>query len=345
MLGNEKDHLTAKLAYRLNLTGPAVTVQTACSTSLVAVHLACQSLRAGDCDVALAGGVCAAVPQHAGYLYEPKGIMSPDGTCRPFDSGAAGTVPGNGVAVVALKRAADAVRDGDPVYAVIKGSAVNNDGSAKVGYTAPGIGGQVDVLVRAYDNAGVDPATVGYLEAHGTATEVGDEIELAALTEVFGKRAAGARACSLGSVKANVGHLDAAAGVAGLIKVALALHFRRIPPLAGLREPRAEFTTDSFPFALDPVGRPWTTQNGAPPPGGGQRVRARRHQRPRGAGGTRPGTPAQQHSRPARPRSRRTAGAATPPSPRARRRSSTPRGGGSPTTWARHRAPACTTPR
>jgi phthiocerol/phenolphthiocerol synthesis type-I polyketide synthase E len=263
VLGNEKDHLAAKVAYRLNLSGPAVTVQTACSTSLVAVHLACQSLRAGDCDVALAGGVCAAVPQHAGYLYEPKGIMSPDGTCRPFDAGAAGTVPGNGVAVVALKRAADAVRDGDIVYAVIKGSAINNDGGAKVGYTAPGIGGQVDVLRRAYANAGVDPATVGYLEAHGTATEVGDEIELAALTEVFGKRTAGSRPCSLGSVKANVGHLDAAAGVAGLIKVALALHFRRTPPLAGLAEPRGEFTADWFPFTLDPAGRPWTVDAGA----------------------------------------------------------------------------------
>jgi phthiocerol/phenolphthiocerol synthesis type-I polyketide synthase E len=263
VLGNEKDHLAAKVAYRLNLSGPAVTVQTACSTSLVAVHLAGQSLRAGDCDVALAGGVCVAVPQFSGYLYESKGILSPDGVCRPFDAGAAGTVPGNAVAVVALKRAADAVRDGDIVYAVIKGSAINNDGSAKVGYTAPGIGGQVDVLRRAYANAGVDPATVGYLEAHGTATEVGDEIELAALAEVFGKRAAGSRPCSLGSVKANVGHLDAAAGVAGLIKVALALHFRRTPPLAGLREPRGEFTTDSFPFTLDAAGRPWTTDAGA----------------------------------------------------------------------------------
>lgn len=264
VLGNEKDHLAAKVAYRLNLSGPAVTVQTACSTSLVAVHLACQSLRAGDCDVALAGGVCVAVPQHIGYAYEPKGIMSPEGTCRPFDAGAAGTVPGNGVAMVALKRAADAVRAGDTVYAIIRGSAVNNDGGAKVGYTAPGVDGQVDVLVRAYDNAGVDPDTIGYLEAHGTATEVGDEIELAALTEVFGKRAAGSWPCSLGSVKANVGHLDAAAGVAGLIKVALALHFRRIPPLAGLRDPRTEFGSDSFPFTLDPAGRPWPAEAASP---------------------------------------------------------------------------------
>ncbi|MDG4820070.1 beta-ketoacyl synthase N-terminal-like domain-containing protein [Micromonospora sp. WMMD956] len=254
VLGNEKDHLAAKIAYRLGLGGPAITVQTACSTSLVAVHLAAQSLRAGDSDVALAGGACVAVPQRSGYLYETKGIMSPDGTCRPFDATAEGTVPGNGVALVVLKRAEDARRDGDTVYAVIKGSAVNNDGSLKVGYTAPGVAGQVDVLTRAYAAAGVDPATVGYLEAHGTATEVGDAIELSALTEVF---TWGTRPCSLGSVKANVGHLDAAAGVAGLIKAALALHFRQIPPLAGLKQARPELLDGSTPFTVDAVARPW----------------------------------------------------------------------------------------
>lgn len=254
VLGNEKDHLAAKIAYRLDLGGPAVTVQTACSTSLVAVHLACQSLRTGDSDVALAGGACVAVPQQAGYLYETKGIMSPDGACRPFDASAAGTVPGNGVAMVALKRAEDARRDGDTVYALIKGSAVNNDGGMKVGYTAPGVAGQIDVLTRAYAAADVDPATVGYLEAHGTATEVGDAIELAALGEVFRP---GARACSIGSVKANVGHLDAAAGVSGLIKAALALHFRQIPPLAGLKQARPELLDGSTPFTVDTVARPW----------------------------------------------------------------------------------------
>ncbi|MEU9508026.1 beta-ketoacyl synthase N-terminal-like domain-containing protein [Micromonospora sp. NPDC048170] len=254
VLGNEKDHLAAKVAYRLDLGGPAVTVQTACSTSLVAVHLACQSLRTGDSDVALAGGACVAVPQQAGYLYETKGIMSPDGACRPFDASAAGTVPGNGVAMVALKRAEDARRDGDTVYALIKGSAVNNDGGMKVGYTAPGIAGQVDVLTRAYAAAGVDPATVGYLEAHGTATEVGDAIELSALTEVFRR---GEQPCSIGSVKANVGHLDAAAGVTGLIKAALALHFRQIPPLAGLKQARPELLDGSTPFTVDSVARQW----------------------------------------------------------------------------------------
>jgi acyl transferase domain-containing protein len=220
-------------------------VQTACSTSLVAVHLACQSLRAGDADIALAGGACVALPQHAGYAYEPKGILSPTGTCRPFDVDANGTVPGNGVALVALKRAEDALRDADTIYALIKGSAINNDGGGKAGYSAPGVAGQVDVLSRAYRNACVEPAGIGYLEAHGTATEIGDAIELAALAEVFGGHPG---VCVIGSAKANVGHLDAAAGVAGLIKAALALHFRQIPPLAGLKTPRAELVDGSTPF-------------------------------------------------------------------------------------------------
>ncbi|HEU5473424.1 MAG TPA: beta-ketoacyl synthase N-terminal-like domain-containing protein [Actinophytocola sp.] len=261
VLGNEKDHLAARIAYRLQLGGPAITVQTACSTSLVAVHLACQSLRTGDSDVALAGGVCVALPQRSGYRYEPKGILSPDGVCRPFDATANGTVPGNGVAMVALKRAGDARRAGDPIYALIRGSAVNNDGGAKVGYTAPGVAGQIDVLSRAYAGAGVDPATVGYVEAHGTATEVGDAIELAALTEVFGGAAG---PCSLGSVKANVGHLDAAAGVAGLIKAALALSDKRIPPLAGLKQPRPELLGGPTPFRLDGTARDWPAPANGP---------------------------------------------------------------------------------
>ncbi|OXM69555.1 type I polyketide synthase [Amycolatopsis vastitatis] len=254
VLGNEKDHLAAKIAYRLDLGGPALTVQTACSTSLVAVHLACQSLHTGDADVVLAGGVSVPFPQDTGYLYEPGGVLSPDGGCRPFDATAAGTVPGGGVGMVVLKRLDDALRDGDLVYAVVKGSAINNDGGAKAGYTAPGVRGQLDVLSRAYANAAVAPETVGYVEAHGTATEVGDAIELAALTEVFGGRD---RPCSLGSVKANIGHLDAAAGVAGFIKAVLALHFERIPPMAGLTRPRAEIDGGTT-FTLDSRARKWT---------------------------------------------------------------------------------------
>ncbi|MEU7752364.1 beta-ketoacyl synthase N-terminal-like domain-containing protein [Micromonospora sp. NPDC049171] len=261
VLGNEKDHLATRIAYRLGLGGPAITVQTACSTSLVAVHLACQSLRAGDSDVALAGGAYVAFPQVAGYLYEPKGIMSSDGTCRPFDTSANGTVPGSGVGMVALKRADDARRDGDLILALISGSAVNNDGSQKVGYTAPGVAGQIDVLARAYASAGVDPATVGYLEAHGTATEVGDAIELAALREVF---VGGGAPCSLGSVKANIGHLSAAAGIAGLIKAVSALRTRQIPPLAGLKQPRPELLDSSTAFTVDSVARDWNVPSGQP---------------------------------------------------------------------------------
>ncbi|WP_380282223.1 type I polyketide synthase [Kitasatospora purpeofusca] len=261
VLANEKDHLATRIAYRLGLGGPAITVQSACSTSLTAVHLACQSLRTGDCDVALAGGAYLALPQQSGYQYEPKGIMSPDGSCRPFDATANGTVPGSGVGMVALKRAEDARRDGDLIHALISGSAINNDGAAKVGYTAPGVAGQVDVLARAYDAAGVDPATVGYLEAHGTATEVGDAIELAALHEVF--KPGGAR-CSLGSVKANIGHLSAAAGVAGLIKAVLALRTRKLPPLAGVSRPRAELLDPASPFTVDTVAREWTAAPGQP---------------------------------------------------------------------------------
>ncbi|MFC5924551.1 type I polyketide synthase [Micromonospora vulcania] len=261
VLGNEKDHLATRIAYRLGLTGPAITVQTACSTSLVAVHLACQSLRAGDSDLALAGGAYVGFPQESGYLYEPKGIMSPDGFCRPFDTTANGTVPGSGVGMVALKRLDDARRDGDLIHAVISGSAINNDGAVKVGYTAPGVAGQVDVLARAYGAAGVDPSTIGYLEAHGTATEVGDAIELAALREVFGD---GQAHCSLGSAKANIGHLSAAAGVAGLIKAVLALRTRQIPPLAGLKQPRQELLDSSTPFTVDSVARDWTATPGQP---------------------------------------------------------------------------------
>ncbi|MFE7558371.1 type I polyketide synthase [Kitasatospora sp. NPDC057500] len=261
VLANEKDHLATRIAYRLGLGGPAITVQSACSTSLAAVHLACQSLRTGDCDTALAGGAYLALPQQSGYQYEPKGIMSPDGSCRPFDATANGTVPGSGVGVVALKRAEDARRDGDLVHALISGSAINNDGAAKVGYTAPGVAGQVDVLTRAYAAAGVDPATVGYLEAHGTATEVGDAIELVALHEVFKP---GAARCSLGSVKANIGHLSAAAGVAGLIKAVLALRTRRLPPLAGVGRPRAELLDPASPFTVDTAARDWPGTPGTP---------------------------------------------------------------------------------
>ncbi len=230
MLGNDKDFLATRVAYKLNLRGPAVVIQTACSTSLAAVHLACQSLLSGECDSALAGGVSVIFPQVAGYAYIPGMILSPDGLCRPFDERAHGTVPGKGAGVVVLKRLSDATAAGDTIYAVIAGSAWNNDGSDKVGYTAPSVEGQATVIRAAQAAAGINPDRIGYVEAHGTGTELGDPIEAAALMDVFGMRSTEAAPCVLGSVKANMGHADVAAGVASLIKATLAVHYGVIPP-------------------------------------------------------------------------------------------------------------------
>ncbi|WP_435826327.1 polyketide synthase, partial [Micromonospora carbonacea] len=221
-LGNQPDFLATRVAYRLGLTGPAVTVQTACSTSLVAVHLAARALLAGDADVAVAGAVAVHVPQVTGYRHTPGSILSASGRCRPFDADADGTVGGNGVAAVVLKPLDRALADGDRIHAVLLGSAVNNDGSGKVGWTAPGVAGQVDVVRRALRDAGVPAASIGYVEAHGTGTALGDPVEHHALAEAY----APARAF-LGSVKANIGHLDSCAGMAGLIKAVLAVRWRR----------------------------------------------------------------------------------------------------------------------
>ncbi|SDH31346.1 Acyl transferase domain-containing protein [Lentzea fradiae] len=235
MLANDKDHLTMRVAHKLNLRGPAITVQTACSTSLVAVHQACQALLARECDMALAGGVTIALPQVSGYRYEDEGIMSPDGHCRAFDAAAAGTVAGSGAGVVVLRRLADALRDGDTVHAVVLGSAVNNDGSGKAGYTSPSSEGQAAVIAEALAVAGVDPASVSYVEAHGTGTALGDPIEVSALGAALGRPAGGSRV--IGSVKTNIGHLDCAAGVAGLIKAVLALRHRALPGTLHFTEP------------------------------------------------------------------------------------------------------------
>jgi acyl transferase domain-containing protein len=256
-LNNEKDSLALRTAYLLNLGGPALTVQTACSTSLVAVHLACQSLLAGDCDICLAGGVSIALPQTTGYLYEDGLMLSPDGRCRAFDVSGSGAVLGRGAGVVVLKRLAEAVEDGDRVLAVIKGSAVNNDGSSKIGYTAPSIDGQARVIRMAHARAGVDPETVTFVEAHGTGTELGDPIEVAALNEAFGA-GAGPNRCALGAVKTNIGHLDAAAGVAGLIKTVLALQHREIPPTLHFRSPNPAIDFAGGPFYVNTTLRPWS---------------------------------------------------------------------------------------
>lgn len=255
LLGNDRDFLATRIAYKLNLKGPALTVQTACSTSLVAVHLACQDLLSGGCDMALAGGAFLAAPYGLGYLYEEGGILSPDGHCRAFDAAARGTVRGDGVALVVLKRLERALADRDRVLAVIKGSAVNNDGADKVGYTAPGISGQSSVIRAAQAVAEVAPHEIGYIEAHGTGTPLGDPIEIAALTDVFAGSPRGS--CTIGSLKTNIGHLDAAAGVAGLIKAALALHERVIPASLNFERPNPQIDFERGPFCVNTRTQPW----------------------------------------------------------------------------------------
>jgi phthiocerol/phenolphthiocerol synthesis type-I polyketide synthase E len=256
-LANDKDFLATRAAYKLDLTGPAVTVQTACSTSLTAVHLACQSLLNGECDIALAGGVAVSSPLRGGYQYEPGGILSPDGTCRPFDTDAAGTVAGNGVGVVVLRRLADARAERDSVDAVILATAVNNDGSLKAGYTAPSVDGQAEVVAEALALADVDPATVGYVETHGTGTPLGDPIEIAALTRAFRAGTDEQGFCAIGSVKSNIGHLDAAAGVTGLIKAVLALKREAIPPTLHCERPNPALELATSPFYVSTELRPW----------------------------------------------------------------------------------------
>ena len=240
MLGAIADTLATRVSYKLNLRGPSLTLQTACSTSLVAVCHACQSLLNYQSDMVLAGGVSITVPQKRGYLYQEGGMGSADGRCRPFDANAQGTVFGCGAGVVLLKRLEDALADGDPIYAVIKGFAVNNDGSEKVGYTAPGVEGQANVIAMAHAAADVDPASITYLEAHGTATPLGDPIEFTALTRAFRARTEAKGFCALGTAKAIVGHLEAAAGVTGLINAIGALVHKQLPPAVGCETPNPE---------------------------------------------------------------------------------------------------------
>jgi acyl transferase domain-containing protein len=263
-ISNDKDYLSTRVSYKLNLKGPSLTVQTACSTSLVAVHLACQSLLSGECDMALAGGITISVPQITGYQYREGGIHSPDGHCRPFDAQAKGTLGGNGVGIVLLKRFEEALADGDLIHAVIKGSAINNDGALKIGYTAPSLDGQSEVIVEAQAIAGVSADSISYVEAHGTATALGDPIEVRALTQAFRASTARTNFCALGSVKSNVGHLDAAAGVAGLIKTVLALKHRELPPSLHYRAPNPEIDFAASPFYVNDELRVWE-RNGQSP--------------------------------------------------------------------------------
>ncbi|EMK3529660.1 acyltransferase domain-containing protein [Pseudomonas aeruginosa] len=256
LMGNDKDYVATRAAYKLDLRGPAMSVQTACSSSLVATHMACESLRAGECDMAIAGGVAVSFPQVSGYLYQQGMIFSPDGHCRPFDVQAQGTYGGNGVAAVVLRRLADALRDGDPIAAVVMGSAINNDGSQKVGYTAPSVLGQREVIADAWSLAGVRSQQIGMIEAHGTATPLGDSIELQALHGVFHSPDQGP-SCALGSVKSNMGHLDTAAGIASFLKAVLAVERGAIPPCVNFREANPALHLDDGPFYVPTEAQPW----------------------------------------------------------------------------------------
>lgn len=262
-LSNGKDYLPTRVSYKLDLKGPSVNIQTACSTALVAVHMATQSLLNGECDMALAGGIAVSVPQTMGYLYQEDMIWSNDGHCRAFDEKASGTVFGNGGGVVVLKLLEAAIADGDCIHAVIKGSAINNDGAAKVGYTAPSVEGQAAVISEAMAIAQVDPSTVTYVEAHGTATSLGDPIEIAALTQAFRQSTEKNGFCAIGSVKTNIGHIVEAAGIAGLIKTVLALKFKIIPPSLHFSQPNPNIDFANSPFYVNTTLSEWKA-NGTP---------------------------------------------------------------------------------
>jgi acyl transferase domain-containing protein len=253
--GNDKAFLCTRVSYLLDLKGPSISVQTACSTSLVAVHVAAQSLLSGECDMALAGGVSIDLPHRQGYRYAEGEILSPDGHCRAFDDDAQGTIFGSGAAVVVLRRAEDALRDGDNSYALIRGSAVNNDGYGKAGYLAPSVDGQAAAAAEALAVAGVEPGTVNYIEAHGTGTPVGDPIEVAALSQAYG--AGGKGFCGIGSIKTNIGHLDTAAGTASLIKVVLAMRHGVIPPTLNFSRANSRMGIEQTPFEVVAQPRPW----------------------------------------------------------------------------------------
>lgn len=255
--GNDKDFLATRVSHILDLKGPSINIQTACSTSLVAVHYASEALRKGECDMALAGGVTIELPHGRGYLFKENEILSPDGHCHAFDHRAQGTVFGSGAGCVALRRLSDAQADGDHIYAVIRGSAVNNDGAVKASYLAPSVDGQAAAVARALNNAGVSADTVDYVECHGTGTYLGDPIEVSALTEAFRQTTDQIGYCRIGSVKTNIGHLDTAAGVASLAKAALGLHNRQIPPSLGYETPNPAIDFESSPFAVNATLRDW----------------------------------------------------------------------------------------
>ncbi|OXA89989.1 type I polyketide synthase [Flavobacterium hercynium] len=254
---NEKDFLATWISYKLNLTGPAMTVQTACSTSLLAVHLACQSLLSYECDMALAGGVSFDSNEKIGYIHMPESIYSKDGVCRPFDSKATGTISGDGVGSIVLKRATEALKDNDHIYALIKGSATNNDGANKQGYTTPSVDFQRDVILEALSIADINPETIGMIEAHGTGTYIGDPIEVSALTEAFREFTTENQYCAIGSVKSNIGHLDAAAGIASIIKAALCVNKGVLVPSLNFTEANPALNLNTSPFYVSQKNAAW----------------------------------------------------------------------------------------
>lgn len=258
-IGNDKDYLTTKVSYKLNLKGPSITVQTACSTSLMAVGIACNHLLTYQCDMAIVGGVSITTPQKSGYLYQEGIIFSPEGQCRPFDAEAKGTVPGNGAGTVVLKRLQDALHDGDHIYAIIKGYGINNDGSEKMGYTAPSILGQAEVVNLAISMADINPESITYLEAHGTGTLLGDPIEIQALTHSYRNFTEKNGYCAIGSIKGNIGHLIEASGIVGLIKTTLALHHQLIPPSINFSTPNPHIDFDNSPFFVNTKLKNWET--------------------------------------------------------------------------------------
>ncbi len=257
------DYFSTRVSYSLDLRGPSVTLQTACSTSLVAIHTACMALLSCECDMALAGGVSVILPVRSGYLYQEKLIFSPDGHCRAFDVEGRGTVFSDGTGVVVLKRLEDALADRDYIRAVIKGTAINNDGVRKVGFTAPSVQGQADAISAAYSAAGVNTGSISYIETHGTATEMGDPVEIEALKMVFQSSPGNKKSCAVGSVKTNIGHLNTAAGVAGFIKTVLALEHKLIPPSLHYKTPNPNIDFEKNPFYVNTRTREWKT-NGYP---------------------------------------------------------------------------------
>lgn len=258
--GNDKDFLATRVSYNFNLTGPSINVQTACSTSAVATHLACQSLLSEECDMALAGGVTIEVPHGQGYVYKEGEILSPDGHCRAFDHRSKGTIFGSGAGVIVLRRLEDAIKDGDHIHAVIIGSAVNNDGSSKVGYLAPSVEGQAHAITEALEIADVDADSIGYVECHGTGTPVGDPIELSALTAAFNQTTDRTGFCGVGSVKTNIGHLDTAAGVAGIIKATMAVEHGELPPSLNYESPNPTIDFVHSPFYVNDKLKNWDTE-------------------------------------------------------------------------------------